>query len=510
MRTLLHRLLAGAVTASLLAALAAPAAAQSAPAPLPGGAVRVGTPADPDGLDPHRSPADSTFIIVMNIFDSLVATNPSGQLLPGLAAKWTISPNGLAYTFMLRSGVTFHNGKPLTAADVKYSLARMAEKGKSPHAADYAIIEGVETPDPATVRITLKRPSARFLSDLAYGWAAIVPEGAGDELRQKPLGTGPFRFVEWVPDSHIRLARNPRYFVAGRPYLDDLVFRVMPDETARLTALKAGELDLADRIPPQSVAELRAVPTLKVETFPRNTLSEIAVNQEQKPFNDLRVRRALFHGVDRKAVLDGAVFGFGRLIGSFMPPIIKEYYVDLNGRYSYDPAKAKALLAEAGFPNGFDTTLYLPQPYSDFVKSGEIAAAQLKKVGVNAKLVTLEWGAWLDKIYKKHDYGLTTIGHVGRLDPITLLERFKSGYNANYFGYANKEYDRLVEEADVTHDRAKRREMVVKLQRFLSEDAVSVWLFSTDGIVASQKDVHGYSELPIPGNRLLDVYRAGK
>lgn len=479
------------------------------PAPRGGGRLRFATQADPDGLDPHRSPADSTFIIAMNVFDSLVATNAKGELLPGLAAKWSIAPNGLTYTFSLRPGVTFHDGRAFGAGDVKYSLARMSEKGKSPHAADYEIIDSVETPDRLTVKVTLKRPSARFLSDLAYGWASMVPEGAGDELRRHPVGTGPFRFVEWVPDSHVTLARNPRYFVARRPYLDEIVFGVVPDETARLTSLKAGDLDMADRIPAQAVAELRSA-GVKVDTFPRNTLSEVAINQEQKPFNDLRVRRALFHATDRNAVLEGAVFGFGRLIGTFMPPIISEYYLDLNGRYPYDPAKARQLLAEAGYPNGFETTLYLPQPYAEFVKSGEIVASQWKKAGVRANLVVLEWGAWLDKIYKKHDYGVTVIGHVGRLDPITLLERFKSKYNANYFGYANPAYDTLIAEADTTHDRARRKEVVAKLERLLSDDAVCVWLFSTDGIVASRPDVHGYSELPIPGNRLLEVYRAAK
>jgi peptide/nickel transport system substrate-binding protein len=510
MRTFTRIVWLGALTAMVLAVATGPAAAQQVPAPKAGGAIKFATQADPDGLDPHRSPADSTFIIAMNIFDSLVMTNAAGQLLPGLAARWDVSPDGLTYTFHLRRGVTFHTGKPFTAADVKYSLARMSEKGKSPHAADYAIIKSVETADPTMVRLSLGRPSGRFLSDLAYGWASIVPEGAGDELRRNPVGTGPFRFVEWVPDSHIKLRRNPNYFLAGRPFLDEVVFRIMPDETARLTALKAGDLDVADRIPPQSVAELRRQPGVRVETFRRNTLSELAINQAQKPFNDLRVRRALFHATDRKAVLEGAVFGFGRLIGSFMPPIISEYYVELNDRYQYDPAKAKQLLAEAGFPNGFETIIYLPQPYGEYIKGGEIIASQIKRVGVNAKLVTLEWGAWLDKIYKRHDYGLTVIGHVGRLDPITLLERFKTGYNANYFGYANPEYDKLVADADVTHDKAKRREMVAKLQRFLSDDAVCVWLISTDGIVAFQKDVYGYTELAIPGNRLTDVYRAGK
>ena len=335
----------------------AAASAQQASTPKSGGSLRFATPADPDGLDPHRSPADSTFNITMNIFDTLVATSSKGELVPGLATKWYISTNGLVYSFALRPGVVFHNGKAFTSADVKYSLQRMSETGKSPHAADYAIIDSVEAPDPMTIRLALKRPSARFLSDLAYGWAAMVPEGAGDELRRQPVGTGPFRFAEWVPDSHIKLAKNAKYFVPGRPYLDELTYRVVPDETARLTALKAGELDIADRIPPQSVAELKKTAGVKVETFPRNTLSEVAINEETKPFTSLKVRRALFHATDRKAVLEGAVFGYGRLIGSFMPPIISEFYVDLNPRYPYDPEKAKALLAEAGFPHGFETTL---------------------------------------------------------------------------------------------------------------------------------------------------------
>ncbi len=500
------------LAAMLLAAAAAPsrADAQTPPAPKAGGAITVAAIANPDGLDPHRSPADSTFVITMNIFDGLVAANPKGELLPALAERWNISGDGLTYTLQLRRGVTFHGGKPFTSADVKYSLARMAEKGKSPHAADYAVIASVETPSATTVKITLSHPSARFLSDLAYGWAAIVPEGAGDDLGRKPAGTGPFRFVEWVPDSHITLVKNGSYFLVGRPYLDEVLFKVIPDETARVTALRAGEVDLADRIPPQMVGDLRANRQLRVETYASNTLSELAINAAQKPFDDIRVRRALFHAIDRKAVLDGANFGYGRLIGSFMPPIIGEYYVDLNGRYPYDLARAKALLAEAGYPNGFETTIYLPQPYADYSAAGEIIASQIKKVGITAKLVTLEWGQWLDKIYKKKDYGLTTIGHYGRLDPVTLLERFKSGYNANYFGYSSAEYDRLLTQADVTHERGKRKETVARLQQLLSEDAACVFLVSRDAIVGFQRDVWGYAELPIPGNRLTDVYRAAR
>jgi peptide/nickel transport system substrate-binding protein len=499
-----------ALLAGLLLSAAPAAAAATPPAPRPGGMVTVAALANPDGLDPHRSPADSTFIITMNIFDSLIVTNAKGELLPALAERWTISGDGLTYTLELRRGVTFHDGKPLTSADVKYSLARMAEKGRSPHAADYAVIAGIGTPSPTTVKVTLSRPSARFLSDLSYGWAAIVPEGAGDDLARKPIGTGPFRFVEWVPDSHIKLVKNARYFVPGRPYLDEVLFKVIPDETARVTALRAGEIDLTERVPPQMVEDLRANRSLRVETYPSNTLSELAINASRKPFDDVRVRRALFHAVDRKAVLEGANFGYGRLIGSFMAPIIGEYYVDLNGRYPYDPAKAKALLAEAGYPNGFETTLYLPQPYPDYSAAGEIIASQLGKVGVTAKLETLEWGQWLDRVYKKKDYALTTIGHYGRLDPLTLLERFKTGYNANYFGYSNAEYDRLLAQGDVAHDRAKRKEIVVRLQQLLSEDAACVFLVSRDAIVGFQRDVWGYVELPIPGNRLTDVYRASR
>ncbi|HEX7124864.1 MAG TPA: ABC transporter substrate-binding protein [Thermodesulfobacteriota bacterium] len=505
---MISRLL-GALAALLLCAAGA-TAAETPPAPRPGGAVTVAALANPDGLDPHRSPADSTFIITMNIFDSLVATNARGELLPGLAERWDISRDGLTYTFELRRGVTFHDGKPLTSADVKYSLARMAEKGRSPHAADYAVIARVETPSPTTVAITLSRPSARFLSDLAYGWAAIVPEGAGDGLARRPIGTGPFRFVEWVPDSHIKLVKNARYFVPGRPYLDEVLFKVIPDETARVTALRAGEIDITERIPPQMVEELRANRSLRVETYPSNTLSELAINAARKPFDDLRVRRALFHAIDRAAVLEGANFGYGRLIGSFMAPIIGEYYVDLNGRYPHDVAKAKALLAEAGYPNGFETTLYLPQPYPDYSAAGEIIASQLTRVGIRARLETLEWGQWLDRVYKQKDYALTTIGHYGRLDPMTLLERFKTGYNANYFGYSNPEFDRLLTEGDGTHDRAKRRAIVRRLQELLSEDAACVFLVSRDAIVGFQRDVWGYAELPIPGNRLTDVYRASR
>ncbi len=245
-------------------------ASTAAPSPTPGTPQRGGTlvvavAADPDGLDPHKTVAAATFQITRNIYDTLVQTDEKGRIVPDLALSWAPSADGLTWTFTLRQGVRFHNGRTMTAADVKYSFERLlAPETASPRAKDFAVIKSIAAPDDKTVVFELKSPSAAFLSNLAYGWAAIVPQEAAATLRDHPVGTGPFQFVEWVKDSHVALKRFDGYFLPGVPYLDAATFRVITDPAARMAALRAGEVDVIPELPAQDVAAVRQDPDLNI------------------------------------------------------------------------------------------------------------------------------------------------------------------------------------------------------------------------------------------------------
>ncbi len=489
----------------LAAACAGPAEPPQAK-PVKGGTLVVAISANPDGLDPHKTVAAVTFEVVKNIYDTLVDTDPQGNIIPGLAEKWEASADGLRWTFYLRKGVKFHNGREMTSADVKASFERILNPDtKAPRAKDYAVIQSIETPDNYTVVFTLKQPQAAFLSNLAYGWAAIVPVEETD-LRNKPVGTGPFRFVEWVPDSHVKLERFPDYFIKGQPYLDAVVFKIMPDPAAKLAALKAGEVDVVDQVPPQEVEGLKNNPDIKLVQAPSNGIYIMALNNAREPFNKKEVRQAISYAVDKKGVIEAAQWGQGAPIGSHMPPV-SPFYVDLTDKYPYNPDKARELLAQAGYPEGFEVTLIMPQPYDFHIRNCEVIADYLKKIGLKVKLETYEWGMWLERVYNGRDYQATCIGHTGRLDPDPFLNRYVSDSKENYMNYNNPRYDKIIREAAVITDFQKRKELYAEAQRLLAEDAVALYLMAPLWTVGMRKNVEGWKIYPVDIFDLRTVYK---
>ncbi|MGA9350810.1 MAG: ABC transporter substrate-binding protein, partial [Anaerolineae bacterium] len=298
-RTALHLALLTLILAGLLTACGPKASPTPSPGPtVPtaqrGGSLTVAVAADVDGLDPHKTVAAATFQITRNLYDTLVQVDPQSRIEPDLATSWETSADGLKWTFHLRDGASFHNGRAMTAADVKYSFERILDPDTaSPRAKDYQIIAAIETPDDHTVVFTLSQPQAAFLSNLAYGWTAIVPQEAAETLRDHPVGTGPFQFVEWVPDSHVKLRRFEKYFLADVPYLDEVTFRVITDPAARLISLKTGEVDVVPEVPAQEIAGIKEEPGIKVIQQPFNGIQLLAINNARAPFDDLRVRQAL-------------------------------------------------------------------------------------------------------------------------------------------------------------------------------------------------------------------------
>ncbi|HPL28737.1 MAG TPA: ABC transporter substrate-binding protein [Anaerolineae bacterium] len=475
--------------------------------PQRGGALTVAIAADPDGLDPHKTVAAATFQITRNIYDTLVQADDKGRIVPDLALSWEPSADGLTWTFTLREGVKFHNGRTMTADDVKYSFERLlAPETASPRAKDFAVVQSVAAPDAKTVVFTLKAPSAPFLSNLAYGWAAIVPQEAAATLRDQPVGTGPFKVVQWVKDSHVALERFDDYFVPGVPYLDTATFRVITDPSSRMAALRAGEVDVIPELPVQEVAAVRQEADLKIIEVPFNGIQYIAVNNAQPPFDNVKVRQALNHAVDKQAVIDAAQFGIGVPIGSHMPPVT-EYYVDLAGRYPYNPEKAKQLLAEAGYPNGLETTMILPQPYDFHIRNGQVVADQLAKVGIKVKLETMEWGTWLKQVYNGRQFALTAIGATGRLDPAPFLSAYVSTSAENMRNYANTQFDELAAQGAVEADAARRREIYAQMQTLLADDAAAVFLLAPLSSVTLRRPVQGWVVYPIDIYDLRTVWK---
>jgi len=246
----------------------------------------------------------------------------------------------LKWTFTLREGVKFHNGRVMTSDDVKFSFERLvAKETASPRAADYANIKSVTAPDAKTVIFELNKAEAPFLSNLVYGWAAIVPKESVATLRDKPIGTGPFKIVEWVKNSNVTLERFSDYFVKDVPYLDKAIFKVAADPTARLAGLRAGEVDVIPELAVQDLANVRKDPNFKTIEVPFNGIQLIPINNKTAPFNNVKVRQALNYAVDKKGVIDAAQFGIGVAIGTHLAPV-SDYYVDLTKKYPYDLAKA--------------------------------------------------------------------------------------------------------------------------------------------------------------------------
>ena len=478
-----------------LALVAAPGAAHAQ------GTLVVQNSTEPPGLDLTATPASATAAVVLyNIQECLVKVDRHGKLVPWLAERWHTTDNR-NYTFFLKRGVRFHNGRELRAADVKFVFDRaMNPETKHPYPDYYAAIGDIIVKDDYTITFALKSLNANFLLNLARQGSVIYPREAVETLKSEPIGTGPFRFAEWVRGDRIVLARSPEYHVKGLPKLDKVVFRFIADPNATLAALKAGDVDASlFGLGPEHVQELQKDPRFQVIVGDTTNDVVLAMNNSRKPYADVRVRRALTHAIDKQDVLKGAMFGMGRILGSNVDPL-NPYFVDLAGAMPYDPARAKKLLAEAGYPNGFDTVLKVSPQYYYTVRSGEIIADQLQKVGVRVKIEQIEWGQWIARVWREAEYDLTIIGHAEAWD---IGNYAKPKY---YFRYDSAKFQDLFRKSEVTLDGPARRDLYVQMQKMLVADAPVVWLFMHPRLLVAKKGLQGFwKDLPIPAADLSEV-----
>ncbi|HXH83059.1 MAG TPA: ABC transporter substrate-binding protein [Candidatus Tectomicrobia bacterium] len=461
--------------------------------------VQVAT--EPPGLDLVASPASAIAAVVhYNVQECLVKVDRTGKLVPWLAERWHTADNR-NYTFFLKKGVRFHNGREMKAADVKYVFERAKNPETKHHQrARYENIAEIIVKDDYTVTLSLKELDASFLLTLARQGSVIYPREGVEAMKSEPIGTGPFRLQEWVRGDRIVLARNPDYHVPGLPKLDRVTYRFIPDPNAALAALRAGDIDAAMfGIGPEHVADLQKDGRFQVILGDTTNDVILAMNNARKPFTDVRVRRAVTHAIDKAEVVKGAMFGHARILGSNVDPL-NPYFVDLSKAMPHDPDKARKLLAESGYPNGFEAVLKVAPQYYYTVRTGEILVNQLARVGIKVRIEQIEWGQWLSRVWREADYDLTIIGHA---EPWDINNYANPKY---YYRYDSPRFQELFRKSEVTLDDRARRELYVQMQKLLVEDAPVVWLYVHPRLAVTRKGLTGlWKDLPIPAFDLSEV-----
>ena len=485
-----------ALTAAVAAASATRASAQARPPRMGGTFVSAKTTEAPS-LEPILEQALGRIRLDPIFYNRLVEWAPDGKLDPALAESWTTSADGKLWTFKLRRGVKFHNGREFVADDVKYSYERVLDpKGSSGGRGYLSAIDAMDTPDRYTLRIHTKQPSASLLAGMAGGWSSIVPreviEEKGD-LRRTAVGTGPFVFQEWVPQSHLKARRNPDYWDKGKPYVDALELKVIPDEANIIAQLRTGNVHHALLEDNKNYLLVKDDKRLTAMRAPRLGFDMVMINHGRKPFTDVRVRQAISLAVDRTEVLQAAASGLGSVTGP-LTPAMKPWALPIDAFkewYTPNPERARKLLTEAGFPNGFKTTLKVIPTFPTMVAGAQVIAAQLKKIGVDAQIVQEEYGVWIKAIIKpSFDYDLTMNITTGDADPDSLLYRRFHSVEKQWNNDGDPEIDALLDQGKLTVDLKKRKEVYDRVQRLMVEKAIQIWTFAPDMIDITQGYVH--------------------
>jgi peptide/nickel transport system substrate-binding protein len=456
---------------------------------------------EPPHLDPTSAAAGAIdSVLYTNVFEGLTKFTETGAVVPGLAREWEISDDGLTYTFHLVERATFHDGTAFDAEDVVFSLDRArAEDSTNAQKQLFAGIASVEAVDPVTVKVTLSQPDGNLLFNLAWGDAVIVAPESIDDIKARPVGTGPFRFEDWRQGDSITLVRNDDYW-GDAPALTQATFKFISDPTAAFAAMMAQDIDAFAGYPaPENLPQFEADPRFKVLRGSTEGETILAMNNAVAPFDDVRVREAVAHAIDRQAVIDGAMFGLGTPIGTHFAPHNPDYE-DLTALSNFDPEKSKALLAEAGLADGFSTTLKLPPP-SYARRGGEIIAAQLREVGIETEITNLEWAQWLEQVFNGKDFGLTIVSHT---EPFDIGIYARPDY---YFQYGKPEFVALMDKLTATSEPEARTELLHQAQEMIARDYVNGYLFQLAFPTIADARLEGiWTNAPTQATDLTEVH----
>ncbi|WP_432449458.1 ABC transporter substrate-binding protein [Aliiroseovarius marinus] len=462
-------------------------------------AITLGMALEPPNLDPTGGAAAAIDeVVYANIYEGLTRFGPDGAVLPGLASAWTVSDDGLTYTFTLREGVTFHDGSSFDADDVVFSLDRArAEDSTNAQKALFKDIASVAATSPTEVTVTLTTPNGNFPFNMAWGDAVIVAPESVDTAATHPVGTGPFTFENWAKGDHVTITRNDNYW-GDAPALSKATFKFISDPNAAFAAMMAGDVDAFPNFPaPETLAQFDADPRFNVIVGSTEGETILSTNNKSGALADVRVRKAIAHAINRQDIIDGAMNGYGTPIGTHFAPHNPDY-VDLTANSAFDPELSKTLLAEAG---ATDLTLRLMLPPPAYARrGGEIIAAQLREVGINTEISNLEWAQWIEQVFKGKDFDLTIVSHT---EPADINIYARPEY---YFQYDNADFQALIEKLSVTSDPAMRAELNKEAQQVIADDYVNGYLFQLAKTgVANAKITGLWENAPTQANDLTGV-----
>jgi len=473
--------------------------------PVKGGEITVGIAQDlDDSLDPHQTVAAGTREVLFNIFEGLVKPNSDGEMIPAVAEKYTLSEDGTTYTFTLREGVKFHNGQTVTAEDVVYSINRCAavpEGQEKPLVAAFSAVKSVEALDEKTVAVTIAQRDLEFIS---YMTAAIIPADYENQ-DTAPVGTGPFRFVSRTPQQDFVMERFEDYW--GAPaWLDKVTYKICENADALVMNLNGGSIDLCAHLTSAQASQLNQ--NFQVLEGTMNLVQAIYLNNQAKPFDNQLVRQALCYAIDRQGIMDMVADGHGTAVGSSIYPAFTKYFLpELVDKYPHSVEKAKELLAQAGYPNGFDMTISVPNNYQPHMDTAEVVAEQLREAGIRVTIQPVEWSTWLDTIYNGRQFQATVVGvDAANMTARAMLERFTSDYAKNFINYSNPAYDALFQQAINATDEATQTDLYKQMETMLADTAANVYIQDLCDLVAMRQDLGGLKFYPIYVLDLSTVY----
>ncbi|MDJ0953147.1 MAG: ABC transporter substrate-binding protein [Acidimicrobiia bacterium] len=450
---------------------------------------------EPDQLDPHMTSAYASFQVLENVYDTLVQPAADLSMEPALAESWEISDDNLTWTFQLRDGVKWHNGRDFVAGDVVYSFERIIAEGLNGWR--FGAVDTITAPDDSTVVITLTQPSPNLLVSIAgFKGMAIIPEEIVTDgtIGTNPIGTGPFRFVSQSPDEGIVLEKNPDYWRAseGLPELDGIRFVQIPDAGTKLTALRTGEVHWIDAVPPQDIESLGAEDGITVGRVPGGDYHYFALNQNRAPFDDVRVRQAIAHAINREEIAEAAQFGAATANQTAIPASNVAWYYDYAPFGSGDTATAQALLDEAGV-SGLTIDFLVTSDFPETVTQAQVIAAELAAVGITVEITDVDFSTWLD-LQGNGEFDAFMLSWIGNIDPDDFYyAQHHSTGGFNFQGYANAEVDSLLDAARVETDQAARKALYDEAAQMIVDDASYIYLYNPDNINAWRDEVGGYA-----------------
>ena len=465
--------------------------------------ITIGIPQDiEDSLDPHKAVAAGTKEVLFNLYEGLVKPDSSGELQPAIASDYSISEDATTYTFTLREGVKFHDGSMVTAEDVKYSIDRCADTTNGePLVEAYSNIKSVNIVDEKTVEVVLNTADSDFLANMT---TAIIP-ASNENPDTNPIGTGPYRYVSRSPQENFVVEKFDEYW--GTPAnIENVTFRVCANADSIVMNLQGGSIDMFARLTTTQASQLGDQFDVLEGTM--NLVQALYLNNAVEPFNDERVRQALCYAVDPQGIMDLISDGKGTEIGSSMFPAFEKYYMpELNDVYNQDFDKAKELLAEAGYPDGFSFTITVPSNYQQHIDTAQVLVEQLKNIGVTAEIELVEWETWVSEAYTNRNFEATVVGvDASSLTASALLSRFVSDAPNNFINFSNADYDAAYARAEAAVDDEEKTEAFKECERLLAEHAANVYIQDLPCLVALNKKYAGYEFYPLYVQDISKLY----